>query len=71
MQVRKVCSIQFVTFEQGQKEKPQKKKKHKVCTLKEASSSLKQKGNRSARVCTAAPYLSLILAPDFTAGMQL
>lgn len=29
-----------------------------------------KKGNRSGRACTAAHYLSLILAPDFTAGMQ-
>lgn len=41
-----------------------------ICALKDASPSLRQNGNRSGRVCTAARYLSLILAPDFTAGMQ-
>lgn len=38
------------------------------CALSEASSSLRR--NRSGRASTAVRYLSLIPAPDFTAGMQ-
>lgn len=46
-----------------------RKEKERKCALREKPHH-KQKGNQSGRACTAAPYLSLSLAPDFTAGMQ-